>query len=382
VWIVDRSVPETDVMCVLLARTGELVDVTGLTAAHAAAAIAAAAPVGIVALKDRRLAWTAEVAAHLDLPFMDMEVAERLSDKLLQRRALRAAGVPGPGFWPVPAAGDRVGWEALEREARFPSVLKPRRGEASHDTTRVDSLAQLRAAIPQTRASEGGLLLEEFLRGRPGAGGPGFASYVSVESVVCRGRVSHVAITGRPPLAEPFRETGAIVPSAITRGEADAVLEMADAAIAAVGLSLGCVHTELSLTADGPRVIEVNGRVGGIPTVIAAATGIDLLSVALRLARGEDIVFDSLAPTTAVAYRLCGYAPPESSRVVAVTGLERWRSRPNVTDVILDHGRGDTIDWRRGSDSRIFTVHGTAADHDELRQIMADLHHDVTIVSE
>jgi biotin carboxylase len=382
VWVIDRSVPETDVMAALLGRTGKLVDVTGLTAARAAAAIAATAPVGIVALKDRRLAWTADIAARLGLPFMDSAVAERLSDKLLQRRAMRDAGVPVPGFWPIPFPDDFKAWEALEREVRFPAVLKPRRGEASHDTTRVDSFAQLRARVAETSAPDGTLLLEEFLSGRADAGGAGFASYVSVESVVSRGRISHVAITGRPPLAEPFRETGAIVPSAIGGADADAVLEMAGAAIAALRLSLGCVHTELSLTAEGPRVIEVNGRVGGIPTVIAAATGIDMLSIALRLAIGEDVVFDSLAPTRAVAYRLCGYAPPESSRVLAVTGLDQWCARANVMDVILDHGPGERIDWRDGSDSRVFTVHGTAADHDELRQIIADLQNEITIVSE
>lgn len=382
VWVVDRSVPETDGMCPLLRRTGELVDVTDLDAAHAAAAIAVAAPAGIVALKDRRLVWTADIAARLNLPFMDREVAERLSDKLLQRRALRDAGVPVPRFWPVPSPDDHAAWEALEREVRFPAVLKPRCGESSHDTSRVVSFAQLRAAVAQTPVPGAALLLEEFLSGRADAGGSGFASYVSVETVVCRGRISHVAITGRPPLAEPLRETGAIVPSAITSADADAVLEMATAAIAALGLSLGCVHTELSLTADGPRVIEVNGRVGGIPTVIAAATGIDMLSVAFRLAIGEEIYFNSLAPTRRVAYRLCGYAPPESHRIIAVTGLEEWRARANVTDARLDHGPGENVDWRQGSDGRIFTVHGTAADHDELRQIITDLKHSITIIAE
>ena len=219
-----------------------------------------------------------------------------MSDKLLQRRALRAAGVPGRGTRSVPESGDHRAWQALEREARFPAVLKPRRGEASHDTSRVDSFAELRARVEETPPSRGTLLLEEFLSGRPGAGGAGFASYVSVETIVCRGRISHLAITGRPPFAEPFRETGAIVPSAIGDADAGAVLDMASASIEALGLSSGCVHTELSLTADGPRVIEINSRVGGIPTVIAAATGVDLLAVAFRLAIGEDIEFRSPPP--------------------------------------------------------------------------------------
>ena len=77
VWVVDRNVPETETMCALLRRTGDIVDVSDLDGERAAAAIGAAAPVGIVALKDGRLTWTADVASRLGLPFMSRLVAER-----------------------------------------------------------------------------------------------------------------------------------------------------------------------------------------------------------------------------------------------------------------------------------------------------------------
>ena len=59
------------------------------------------------------LLWTAEVAALLDLRFMTPEVAARLTDKYLQREALRAAVA-----CPFPASGRFLALETSRRGAR------------------------------------------------------------------------------------------------------------------------------------------------------------------------------------------------------------------------------------------------------------------------
>jgi hypothetical protein len=53
--------------------------------------------------------------------------------------------------------------------------------------------------------------------------------------VISGGRVSHVAITGRFPLAVPFRETGNIVPGILDPELHGPVFVMVEAAIAALG---------------------------------------------------------------------------------------------------------------------------------------------------
>ena len=43
-------------------------------------------------------------------------------------------------------------------------------------------------------------------------------------------------------------------------------------------------------------MIELNGRIGGgVPEMLADATGVQLLPIALRIALGETIVFDAHA---------------------------------------------------------------------------------------
>lgn len=370
IWVLDTSDPEISSMSRLLRRLGEVVDVAGLSVDDAAAAIAAARPDGILALADSLLLWTARVAALLELPFLSPQVAERLTDKHAQRLALQRAGVPIPGFWPIPDPDREAdAWTEFEHAARFPAVLKPRRGEGSRDVVRVESLQELRAQLAET-ADDDELVLEEYLRDRPEAAGRPFADYVSVESVVSDGHVSHLAITGRFPPAKPFRETGFFIPCAFDEDQCAAIADMATAAVKAMGLHAGVLHTEVKLTPDGPRVIEVNGRIGGgVPEMLLDATGVELLPIAIRVALGESISFDAMPACTQIGYLLYVQAPLAMHTIRAVEGLDELRARPGVEEVVLNRGPGRSVDWRAGNHGHVFSVRGSVSSHELLRSI-------------
>jgi biotin carboxylase len=375
IWIVDTTDPEISSMVRLLRRLGEVVDVAGMSIGDAVAAIAASRPDGILALADSLLLWTARVSAQLDLRFISPEVAERLTDKYAQRVALQQAGLPVPGFWPIPDHDDdRDAWAALEETARFPAVLKPRSGEGSRDVVRVESFPQLRAMVAETPATSGSiaceLVLEEYLSDRPEAAGQQFADYVSVESVVSAGQISHLAITGRFPPAEPFRETGFFIPCAFEQDQCAAIADVATAAVQGVGVEVGVLHTEVKMTPEGPRVIEVNGRIGGgVPEMLADATGVELLPIAIRVALGESIVFDTMPPCTQIGYLLYVQAPLAMHTIRAVDGLDGLRATPGVLEVTLNRGPGRSVDWRAGNHGHVFSVRGSVASHELLNAI-------------
>jgi biotin carboxylase len=369
----------------LLRRFGAVIDVGGLSLDEAAAAIEAERPGGILALADSSLPWTAEVAQRLRLPSVTPEVAGRLTDKDAQRRALRSGGVPVPGFWLVPEADDGKGWASLARAARFPAVLKPQRGEGGREVVPVTSLDEVRsiAAAGRRGAPHARLMLEEYLRDRPREDDRAFGDVVSVESVVSGGRVSHLATTGRFPFAEPFRETGSFIPSALDEDEREAVLGVASAAIAALDITVGCQHTEIKLTPDGPRVIEVNGRVGaGVPDMLAAVTDIDLLAIAMRIALGDELVFDEMPHCAQVVYVLLAQAPVWMRRITAVDGLDQLRADPSVRRAILARGPGQTVDWRDGLWGHVFSVEGVVADHERLKVLAQRVESDIQIRGE
>ena len=389
VWVVDHDLGETSSMVRLLRRLGEVVDITGADHDEAAARIAEARPDGILALHDQLLGWTAEVAQRLGLPFYAPATAAALSDKRAQRAALAAAGLPVPAVLPVPPAGDRVALGALLGAVTFPAVLKPRRSECSRNTVLVRSRAELDAALDDVArhapADRDSLQIEEYLGDRPGAATEGdeIADYVSVESVVLDGTPRHLAITGRFPLAPPLRESGMFVPAAMPDDERRAALDLATAAVRALGVERGCLHTEVKMTPDGPRVIEVNGRIGGgVPEMLHDVAGVDLLPMALRVALGDQQDVAPLPSTTGVGFLFFRHLPQQLGRVVSIEGLDELRARPEVRRLVLNFGPGSELDWRLGTDECVFTVEGVVADHEALLAMRRTVEHDVIVVGE
>jgi biotin carboxylase len=145
------------------------------------------------------------------------------------------------------------------------------------------------------------------------------------------------------------------------------VLDLASLAISALGVRIGFLHTEIKLTADGPRIIEVNGRLGGsIPVMMTQATGVDVMELSKRVALGEHIVFDDLIPASRVGYLFYVQAPMAARRVVAVEGLTELSEFPGVDSVFLARQPGDEVDWRKGSHQYVFSVIGAAPDHESV----------------
>jgi biotin carboxylase len=381
-WVVDGAVDDSADSTRVLGRFGTVVDVTGMDSAQAADALAQLRPDGIVSFKDKRLRFTAELAERLGLPFHSPRVARRLTDKFAQREALRDGGVVVPAFQTVPHESDGPSWEEFAAAARFPAVLKPRLdNEASRDTVRVASLDELRRQRASTNGTE--LVLEEYLGDRSGAVRGCFADYVSVESVVSHGRVSHIAVTGRFPPAEPFRESGFFIEAELSQADRNAALHTATAALEAIGIETGCCHTEVKFTPAGPRVIEVNGRIGGgVPEMLGDITDIELLRVAMRVALGEQVHYERPLIPERIGFLFYVHAPRSMRRVTAVEGLEQLCEDPRVTEGILSRGPGQEVDWREGNHGYVFSLRGTVADYDELEEIDRRVHADVRISGE
>jgi biotin carboxylase len=386
VWVIDSEIEGTETMVPMLRRMGTVVDLAGCSVGEGADLISAECPDGILTLKDSLMQRTGALAELLGLPFHSPDVAQRFTDKHVQRAVMRDAGIPGPGFWTVPDPGDELAWESFAADARFPAVLKPRLGsEGSRDTVRVGSVEEVRDACGQEDQADGAhaeLVLEEYLGDRERSDND-FADYVSVETIVSDGVISHLAVTGRFPTAEPFRESGFFIDAELSDEDRRGALELAEAAVRGLGVRIGCLHTEIKFTPDGPRVIELNGRIGGgVPEMLLDATGVELLPIALRLALGESISFDAPPPTNRVAYLLYVQSPVWMRTVTSVDGLKELSADPAVSELILNRGPGQNVHWREGNHGHVFSVRGVVADHDALRAFERRVHDEVTIAGE
>jgi hypothetical protein len=362
IWVLAEDEAADPAMRRVLARTGRLVDIAGLPLDEAVERVAAEQPEGIVTGVDETLELTAALAVALELPYHSPQTAHTVADKGLQRGALAQAGVSGPRFWIVPAG---LGGEALAdaaREPSYPSVLKPTAGSGGRGVRRLVGPEDLVAAYrPDTP-----VVVEEYLTDTDERD-LRFASYLSVESVICDGQISHVALCGRFQIAPPFRESGFFIPAAIDPERHAPLTALADEAIRALGITIGMTHTEIKLTTSGPRVIEVNARLGGRPPlVLRSVSDVNLLRLSCLVALGDKAAFPQLAPTREIGFWRLVQPPVAARSVRSVEGIKQVSASPAVDHVSLVRAPGDPVDWREGSAGHVAYVNGRVADLDEL----------------
>ncbi|MFI2486350.1 ATP-grasp domain-containing protein [Promicromonospora kroppenstedtii] len=286
---------------------------------------AAGRPVdGVLTTCDYYLPAVALVAEVLGLPGAPAHVLRTATRKHLVRQALAAGGVPD-----VPFAVAST-WAQARKEAAglgYPLVVKPVDMNSGTGVRKVADEAGLAVAFAEATGPERNTrdqplerlaLLERVLEG------PEY----SVESVTRDGVTRVLGITAKS-VAEPgveggsgFVESGHLFPAPLAAEERDAIERHVAAVLAAVGLTHGISHTEVRLTASGPRLIELNPRQGGgyIFELVRLVTGYNPLRVLVDLALGrEPVPGPAVATSAAVTFLLA----PADGVVREVRGAER-----------------------------------------------------------
>jgi hypothetical protein len=367
IWVLPDGPGDDDAMPRLLRRLGPVVDIAGMTLDEAARELGRHRPDGIITFVDDHLLMAAALAARLDLRYHTPDVAAVLADKRRQREALERAGIPGPRYWPVPADITPAELDQLADRVQYPSVLKHARGSGSRDMHPVGTPHALRELL-EARTPMGAIdrLLEEYLPDDPDHD-PRFASYVSVESVVSSGQACHVAVTGRFPLADPFRETGNFIPGILAVGMRGPVLSMVADAIEALGIRTAVVHTEVKLTPEGPRLIEVNGRLGARPPfILQRVSRVNLFLEACLLAVGLSSGVVGPVECSGVGFWFMIQPPVWARRVGTIDGLNQLAEGSGVETVTINRRPGESVDWREGTDGHVLTIRGRVEDHEIL----------------
>jgi biotin carboxylase len=378
-WMVDGSQAEMSETMELLRRFGPVVDRQGLDGPELLAQVAAYEPDGLVTYLDAGMIDFAVLAEALGLPFHSTATAEALIDKAEQRRRLAEAGLPMPSCRVIPAGPGTAAIAEVGEAQHWPAIIKPRSAQGSRYTflaTDPSDAARLLDALSDRPS----MVIEDFLPDDPQRADQPYAGYVSVESIVSDAAISHLALTGRFPLAENFRETGFFIPAALSAEETEAILQLATQAIEALDVRTGCLHTEIKFTPEGLRIIEVNGRVGGgVPEMLDRAAGVQLLELTLRVGLGEPTRLEGPIATERIGYRFFLQPPAVSATVAAIEGIDSFREHSGADTISVHQGPGAGLDWRDGSRNHIMAVVGSAADYDELRAVDRLLNREVTV---
>ncbi|MFZ0213964.1 MAG: ATP-grasp domain-containing protein [Candidatus Acidiferrales bacterium] len=337
-------------------------------------------PDAILALGDRPTSTAAHAARALGLPGNDPDAVERCRNKLAQREALRAAGLPVPDFF---AFAIHEPLEIILPRVKFPCVVKPLSLAASQGVIRADDVDQFRSAVTRIRAllespeiqvtRETGLdrlLVERYIPGRE----------VAVEGLLDRGDLRILAIFDKPdPLVGPyFEETIYVTPSRLSDAQQLALRDCASRSVRALGLTHGPLHAEFRINEQGPWVLEIAPRpIGGLcaRALRFSPRRISLEELLLRHALalgGFDIEREAEASGVMMI------PVPRGGIFENVDGLDDAERVPNVTEIRITARRKDYVAaWPEGASylGFIFARASSPAEvEDALRAAHAKLH--------
>lgn len=313
---------------------------------------------GVLTTCDYYLEAAAQVAARLGLPGPAPQGVRTARTKHLMRAALDQADLPNPQFR---LAGS---WEEARAAAQaigYPVVLKPTDLCAGMYVACARDEPELRAAFERLagfpvnarqQPRPANCLIEELLAGEE----------LSVETSTFRGETTVIGITDKPLTGFPaFIEAGHMFPARLGAAQARAAAALARDALAATGYNHGVAHTEIRLTPDGPRVIEINVRQAGnyITELVRHVTGINIAHAMVQLALGQR---PQLAPqetgvrSAAIRFLL----PAHAGTITAVSGGERLASDPDVVAWQMDAAPGRRV--RDPRDNNDYLGHVMAVD--------------------
>ncbi|MFB8351650.1 diaminobutyrate--2-oxoglutarate transaminase [Streptomyces niveus] len=258
--------------------------------------------VGTHSMFEATLPHQAALRELVGLPTTGVEDLTRILDKAQVRAELQDAGLTALRTAPLD--------EALEwREWGFAgaAVLKPANGTGSALCFEVASPDELRDAVATVREADvvnpmmrdyilahGGFVLEEKAEGE----------LLSVESLVHRGEVGFVTLTGRYVLAsDPVVEQGMQTP--YHHPLLPRIVAASEAVHACLGFHHGGTHLEFMVADDGTvELIDFNPRPGGFasPVSIGEVYGIDYAEVLVDIGCGiePDLGFTRRPPRYAV----------------------------------------------------------------------------------
>ncbi|KAF8057917.1 hypothetical protein HT031_005863 [Scenedesmus sp. PABB004] len=255
---------------------------------------------GVTTFNEFAVPLVARLAERLGLPGNPPAACDLARDKGATRRLMDAAGLPSPKHALITSEAEL---EAAAALVGFPAVIKPIAAAASMGVVRVDDLPALRAKVADVQRQLARLFLDEHGHLREGEDGAAldpaerakvsqFVSstimmeeYLDGDEVDCDlvfsgGECNYGAVTDNWPTVEPyFNETGSNCPSILPVAAQKELLDLAVASVQVLGFKLGVFHVELKMTSRGPRLIEVNARMGGggVRDINLVVWGVDLV---------------------------------------------------------------------------------------------------------
>ena len=298
---------------------------------------------GIMTLAtDMPMRTVAAVAEHCNLVGISQDTAIRATDKSVMRATLKAAGVPEPVFYCV-----KNREEFFETTKLFGKnyIVKPADSSGSRGVSLVTNEETALIAYDYARKSSrnGYVIVEEQMIGPE----------VSVETLAIDGSIHVVQITDKITTGAPhFVELGHTQPTRLSESVQEAIKSVAISANKAIGINNGPSHTEIIVTKDGPKIVELGARLGGdcITThLVPLSTGVNMVEACIKIALGEKPdISNTISCGSAIRY-----FHQQAGVIKSISGIEEAEKIKGIKQISIVHGIGQIVTDITDSGSRI-----------------------------
>lgn len=294
---------------------------------------------GIMTLaSDMPMRSVAVVAKEMGLVGISEQTALNATNKAEMRQCLKECGVPIPQFFRISSKEEYEKAIHYFRTTQLKCIVKPADNSGSRG---VDLLSDLSDEEVISRAYEysksysrgGDIVVEEYMEGPE----------ISVETLSVDGECHIIQITDKLTTGAPyFVEMGHSEPSALSEDVKIKISEVASAAVKALGITNGPSHTEIKVTKDGPKIVELGARLGGdnITThLVPLSTGVDMVECCIKIALGEK---PDLTKKCELGSAI-RYFKTDKGTITKISGIEDAKKIEGIVQVSIMHGIGEKI---------------------------------------
>lgn len=300
---------------------------------------------GVVTFEEEDVELLAKICAEFNFIGNSLKTASLVRNKFLMRQQLAAYQVPQPDFSFVSNQSEML---QATKKIGYPGIIKPVGGTSSFFVVKINDEDEAKEVFEYVRKnatpkfdpifsySQYQFLYEEFIEGPE----------VSVEAVTQNGQTNIVSVVDKYSSDDPyFIDVSESLPSKFDQETLEKIERVVLSTHRAVGVMNGVTHTELCVASDGPKVIEIAGRVAGkyIWDGVKTVWGVDLVEQAFRVALGLPITVDKSA-LEPKKYWCCKFIGIKESGILsAIHGADEAKKMPSVRELFLDKEVGDAV---------------------------------------
>lgn len=317
---------------------------------------------GIITIaSDRPMRTVAKVAEELNLIGIDEKTAVNATNKSKMRDALKKYSVPIPMYFSVDDYEQYL--EAIKKikNKNYKCIVKPADNSGSRGIRLIENYEEKELEkvykYCKENSNSGSLVVEEFMQGPE----------VSVETISYKGICHVIQVTDKITTGSPyFVEMGHNQPSSLDLKTIEKIKKVAIDANKAIGIKDGPSHTEIKVTKDGPKIVELGARLGGdnITThLVPYSTGVNMVEACINIALGKEIDIRKKFDKASVArYKKC-----DIGKIIKIEGIEDAKKIHGIKNVKIVHGVGEESREIKNSNDRVAYV--IAQDDNVLKAI-------------